>query len=968
MGLNLFSQEFLQSCQSFSSSIGSQPKVGQKIRTKLQAAMEAKTTQEALHVLNQLKETLAKMPLKQHHITGGFTDSLVKEMQRIDETLSPIVRKRVHTQKEQKTQRASKKRKVSPPSQTEKALVDSVLSLHQQVLRVPLQQMPLSEQQAAKEALFQLLSQVMASPHFPLLQIEQEIESTSAALLSQEEKCSIMSRLYAANTQNLAPLIKNIMPLLHCTDEDRKAIALVLMQQHGTIAEYIDLFAIEEEKYRYDIACSEFDKILRSSEYRFGQPTAENVSKHLERYNLTNPEYRCALAEKAISIISKNFPENIQAYLGPNPSKEVLSKLLGAMRYGYPTEVLSLLQKHAATIDPEMAKSLLSDIAMYQIKAVLDACPTFGITNEQEILSIIERGLSTKGASSLLHSLQIMPWSNEFKKNVVRKIAAAGNITALNMLSKYEYSNEELFSIFDSFVCSRFNDAVQDEIERSGLTHEQKTYIIKKFACRGNVQALDRLQTQNLDKSEWYGILKEALLNVDIRNIAQICPFLTHVANVPELVVDVFRNSRGDRGILFMKNAGLSDSSLNSCCQELVRTNSIDLFEKWDQIPLSESSKKKLEKEIPFFEMKSLLDDVLTGLSFSEVQEKLSVLLHRLHETNVHSALPQALYRSVPGSDISPLVFVIKVLTSECTDSELVTISNMLLDNYFIGTHEAFASLLKEASRRYPELLNYARLFSLGKAGDVPILSATGVTKVVSESFAKKGIKTVSFPGVVWINELNEALSAFYQSGSQKGVLLVNFTKDLNGHYSPLAVERSGDVLRIFSSDSVILGAIPFTREIVNKLKELNLPTEIYVYETGRQTNQDTCYIFSIQDILEAGKIMQTENLFDYLKEKNPPSLVQQEGVYPIKNLPLRMMRMTQSLTKMEQIAAEGSMFTRKKGPTTLRQYVDEHCYYGFDPNTRMYKRFNLAAVIRADRYLKQILEQVLSKEIPQEE
>lgn len=391
----------------------------------------------------------------------------------------------------------------------------------------------------------------------------------------------------------------------------------------------------------------------------------------------------------------------------------------------------------------------------------------------------------------------------------------------------------------------------------------------------------------------------------------------------------------------------------------VIERNPLLLYEQFSQLVLPEAEKDKLKKQIPFFDLERRINALGTEAP-SETKENLRTLLHELHEINKKSGLPESIWQeqiwSTPTSLLSSKVT--KIIESCTSLGELLELSQMFNQKFFCGTTVFQKAVCRQAIKLEKKIESYLKIALAGE-GTTVLLSQQAMYKLTEQKI-KTRLTNVTIPQVTYIRHIAQEIQKFYSSKKPYGFFLINFYgESFGGHYSPLIVERRGDVLHILNSDSVYKGAAPFTEQIIGELKKLSPETKIKVYFVPDQRQFDcaSCPIFSMGDLTEAAKIIQSgKSFFDHLPKEIVDSHSSQVSV-PFKQLPLGMIRMTQSLTAITHLA-QRSFSIRRRGQERkiqLNQYLDEKSYYMFEKN-HGHKKRNLAASIKLCKQIEKVL------------
>lgn len=371
---------------------------------------------------------------------------------------------------------------------------------------------------------------------------------------------------------------------------------------------------------------------------------------------------------------------------------------------------------------------------------------------------------------------------------------------------------------------------------------------------------------------------------------------------------------------------------------------------------------ERLRQQVPFFQLDERLTRLNSNseLSPAQIQEGLSSILKEFHQLNKQYAIPRSFYECEWSLPTPPLLKLIEKIAKQGTQQDLVSLVTLLQTNFFCATNQLLSGVFFFAKQRYPELNELVTTYSM-RDQRVASVSALSAEALVAAKVAKKGLEgIVAHPSVIYINHLQKKIQEFKDSKQQKAVFLINFSEGKQGHYSPLILEKQGAVIKAFNSDSVHTGRMPFTEMIIQKLADLKF-MELYVVPKAEERQHDffSCPIFSIGDISAALTIMSRgESFFDYLLSLGTPQKVQ--DVYEVHSLPIEMMKMTQSLSRIQQLSS--SIFPSKSGSVPIGTYVAEKTYIFYDTAQDKYRRVNATAAMKAGTYFRRILEKCIQE------
>jgi hypothetical protein len=415
--------------------------------------------------------------------------------------------------------------------------------------------------------------------------------------------------------------------------------------------------------------------------------------------------------------------------------------------------------------------------------------------------------------------------------------------------------------------------------------------------------------------------------------------------------------------------------------EELVQKNPVALYDNWKAV--LEAHARRIGPKIPYF----ALDSELHELSINprlRTQDIVPVLRF-LHELNKQQGIPLLLYRSTPQGEYIPqsLHFLVKRIADSCaTGAELLELASLLNENYFIGTNWLLSQLYSAASTKYPELKTFISLHHEDPfyPTTTPFLQPEGAKWIVASKLERKEkVRLVTTTEVFYLEELQQKIRDFHTSQFQKGAFLLCFPQpegrtDTPYHYSPIYLEKKGGKLHVFSSDSIVEGqVVSFSEQIITQLSFLtDIPMDIYTAEAGRQFDEFSCSVFTIRDLIESSKGSESgKNIFSFFAQKKGAFSRVAKGIRSrsIKNLPIGMMKLTQSLRKTKEIAEKNLIRVKKGKSEPFESYLQEYGYIAPlipEPSERkekaiLYKRVNLAAAQKAAHYFERILRHVIS-------
>ena len=330
---------------------------------------------------------------------------------------------------------------------------------------------------------------------------------------------------------------------------------------------------------------------------------------------------------------------------------------------------------------------------------------------------------------------------------------------------------------------------------------------------------------------------------------------------------------------------------------------------------------------------------------FQDVIDRLVPLFSRLHCINKERVLPR----------FSQVASVIKTRAETCSPQELLTLVHLMNDHYFFETNQLIGgSIYDVVKNRFPFLKEVYRGWSLE-------LRPKGAVLLLEDILSRKSmVDVLFFPRCVDIKDLGNMVADFRASHYDKAVALLYFGSRKCGHFSPLVLERRGAQIHIVNTDSVHSAALDFAGIILQEIHSLPFASEIRVHmsEVARQYDDESCLVFSIEDLKEAiSSFQRKESFLDSFLPQGEASLVGSSHQYTPLSFPPSLLKMTQSLSRIEAIA-EGALLRRRRGVTTLKDYILSKSYYielGGEE-----KRVNRAAHIKAAKYFERLLQKAI--------
>lgn len=540
-------------------------------------------------------------------------------------------------------------------------------------------------------------------------------------------------------------------------------------------------------------------------------------------------------------------------------------------------------------------------------------------------------------------------------------------------IDQFEIDDETfLYELADKEIDRKTDDeAVSFNLGKYHLHDQRNLVALAEKAVQKNIQFYEVLKEYHIESEEKR---YELFILCARRTGDKVIPFIPSANLTREHRISLAKElgEHAQRGDLITKwNCfQLDTETTKQILFEIATKNPFILFEQWHALPpLDDSDRVLLQQQIPFFELQRIIHTLNQESTdpFHTIQETLTTLLQSLHEINTNSPLPYCFYKSVnEGENEITLSTVIKKIASQCTSQELLFLVTLLHDNYFCGTNNLLHALYLEAVKKYPALNDLTIPFEmdLHRNTHTPLITAQSAHRIVTKKLHKLGLEhIVEHPQVIYIDNLENEVQRFQESSSQKAVFLINFKEGLQGHYSPLILEKKESILHIFNSDSVYSWAEHFTEKIIAKLKKLPFKTELYTLPetSARQSDIYSCPVFSINDIKEAAKLMQPSEGGSFIDYVQLHGHIQTVGeVHQVHSLPIGMIKMTQSLSKLEKLDLQSATFRRKGLHVSLDRYVHERTYVVYDPVRMIHHKANMSSACKAAVYFQKALQEAI--------
>jgi hypothetical protein len=410
---------------------------------------------------------------------------------------------------------------------------------------------------------------------------------------------------------------------------------------------------------------------------------------------------------------------------------------------------------------------------------------------------------------------------------------------------------------------------------------------------------------------------------------------------------------------------------------EILKKNPIALYELWDKLPFSRERREELKAKTPLFDLERKIDEVSThsSESFSVQQEKLRDILSQLHELNQKSGVPFSFYR--PGTN-SPeekpnLATFVRQLTERCSGEELVTLTSLLIENYFCGTNILLSALYEGAIVAFPHLKDSISLHKMVEVGSsfypqTPFLTPSGVQNSIERKWLKHRLGgSLSVPQVTTLENLGPLLQFFLTSSQTKAAFIVQINYYEIEHFTSLIGEKHGDSVSLFIPDSIFPEQRDFTEILVTYLALQPFKSSLYITDITRQYDVFSCPIFSINDCVELAKLLKSErSLAEYFEHDARVAQDSIRGIQiqKVKSLPISMMKMTQSLSKVKKLFESSPLLTiESKGEQmSIERYIARQSYFRYDLLEKYHVLSNYGAAKKAAKYFQHILEQVVRK------
>lgn len=360
---------------------------------------------------------------------------------------------------------------------------------------------------------------------------------------------------------------------------------------------------------------------------------------------------------------------------------------------------------------------------------------------------------------------------------------------------------------------------------------------------------------------------------------------------------------------------------------------------------------------------------------FEEGIVELQEILHLLHDISKRESIPD---NAIQGFSVSfyfrSLEECVENLVKRTSIEQLHTLCSLLNREFCPETYRLQNILYLRAKELDPHIQDLISPILLPDTYR-PILSLNvhGAQSIATQKIAQRSLGVTSVE-TYSACDLDVVLNAFYETGQKRDFFLVSFDPTLQaGHFSPLIVEREGDFVHILSSDSVLWGSLPFTELVTSQMKNLPFPHRLYIVTEPRQHNSFTCSIFAIEDMNEVAKIMKREgSFFTYYQRRIAEAhqeelkpLREEDGNIPLELLPLGMLKMTESLSRVQELADRVPGFmSRSEGGKTLGQHLAKGTYKVRDRELRKDVPINLLAARKLSRAFETILDKLAKNEI----
>ncbi len=223
--------------------------------------------------------------------------------------------------------------------------------------------------------------------------------------------------------------------------------------------------------------------------------------------------------------------------------------------------------------------------------------------------------------------------------------------------------------------------------------------------------------------------------------------------------------------------------------------------------------------------------------------------------------------------------------------------------------NEVYTFIMNILKSRYPEINTYIK--TVLTAGNVPVdvLSSAGIKQVIQHLQSRDKIK---FPCFLCENyqELKEKLKEFKASKEDRIMLIVR-NQEANQtppvvHAVPIYIEKKNGNYKCILTDT--LGgagphAVTMAQKLTQELKTQELPHQVVCYLGGaRQKAPTNCPIFCIRDAIYFSECLkQGKDFFQECHEASQSCKEKHtETIRYFDRLPFRLMKMTQSLTRIQ--------------------------------------------------------------------
>ncbi len=682
-------------------------------------------------------------------------------------------------------------------------------------------------------------------------------------------------------------------------------------------------------------------------------------------------------------VLSGNREEAVEALV--NDSKELLNQLIQsiydiAVEIDYPSQIEKLQRVKKAlfsqnpTEEPEELQESFKEIFIilalsnwFRASEESTIFVDFDLDIEEkvqllkEVVEIKENVTlnNIKRNRSLLRNLKYLDLPLSHRIDLAKTFIKAGysitsslpNFGIESEVDKKELLIEEL----SSEAIPR--DNVSHQFDQLGITQLSDRIEIACLAARKGISVAEHIHQYNItDEDVIYQIfskcteLKNDKLLLFVKDIS--LPFEQRL----DIIKRVANNSLDGAFLSYLKELSVPSDIILQILTSVAEANPTILYNSWNTIKeLVDSNLLMILKEkIPFFKIEERMNSLQGKIyhSFSSCHSELEAILHELHELNKRASIPLQL---------APLIHTI---VSESSDQEILDLMHMLNEYFYSETFFLFSEICEEAIERAPLFKTYVNMNEIDEIGSLPLISSQGVFHTLQEKIKKKGISDVFFPPAFYIDSLQKMVMDFYSTKKAKGIFIICFSESMNGHLSPLFIEREGRKLKILNSDSVYSGGAEFTEEILEQLGELPYQMELYVLPQKRQNDDFSCRTFTITDSSYAIKTYSEGNssFIDNIKKESQIEVTTIKSLQVNKLLrpPIPMLKILQSMKKIKELGE--TTLLRKGQLISLREYVKDHSFFveAVENGSIIYKAVNTTAQRKACKYLEQLFEYAL--------